>query len=251
MTPTHLGIPLGHGLRCGVAAPGTRCWTGRRHPATLPLMAAPNVLLVEDDDLTRTSLALALRSLGVNVVGAVGTASSAMDVARKNTVDVVIADLHLGVGPTGIDVAHALRRENPFIGVVLLTTYADPRLLDPDLPMIPDGTLYLVKSSVRDPAVLADAVRASRQGRVTRAPALDLTNQQIEVLRLIASGLSNAQIAAARGVSDKAIEQMVSRLIKRLQITDATGPNSRIQLTRAYLRLTGNPHEEPGRDGLR
>lgn len=208
-------------------------------------MTAPRVLLVEDDDLTRTSLSMALQSIGIHVVGTAATASGAMEIAHTHPIDVVIADLHLGVGPTGIDVAHALRRDHPTIGVVILTTYADPRLLDPDLPAIPDGALYLVKSSVRDPSVLADAVRASRQGRTTRAPSLDITNQQIDVLRLIASGLSNAQIAASRGVSDKAVEQMVSRLIKRLGIADASGPNARIQLTRAYLRLTGNPHEDP------
>lgn len=213
-------------------------------------MAGPKVLLLEDDDLTRTSLAMALQSLNIHVVGAVASASAAMEFARSHAFDVVIVDLHLGVGPTGIDVAHALRRDHPTIGVVILTTYADPRLLDPDLPEIPEGALYLVKTSVRDPSVLADAVRASRQRRATRAPSLDITNQQIDVLRLIAAGLSNAQIASARGVSDKAVEQMVSRLIKRLGISDASGPNSRIQLTRAYLRLTGNPHEEPGRDGV-
>ena len=84
-------------------------------------------LVVEDDGLTRTSVAAALRLQGLDVVGEADSASTAVQIAREKNPDVAVLDLDLGSGPNGGDIAIALRRLNPAIGIVVLTTYDSPR----------------------------------------------------------------------------------------------------------------------------
>ncbi|MGA1147335.1 MAG: helix-turn-helix domain-containing protein, partial [Candidatus Nanopelagicales bacterium] len=66
-----------------------------------------------------------------------------------------------------------------------------------------------------------------------------LSDVQWEVLRLVARGLSNAEIARARTVSEKAVEHAVTRLCRKLGIDSSSGANSRVMLTRYYFTLTG------------
>ena len=77
--------------------------------------------------------------------------------------DAVLVDLDLGAGPTGMDLAIALRRNFPSIGIVILTTFEDPRLLHPKIPNPPIGTEYLVKREVGDVNLLYNAILKSIQ----------------------------------------------------------------------------------------
>ncbi|MGA0945803.1 MAG: hypothetical protein ACO3UW_08555, partial [Candidatus Nanopelagicales bacterium] len=69
--------------------------------------------------------------------------------------DVAVLHLHLGAGPTGIDLAAGMRQRQPSVGLVLLTSFTDPRLLRTSLDTIPAGMLYLVKQSIDDLSMLA------------------------------------------------------------------------------------------------
>ena len=91
-----------------------------------------NLLLLEDEDLLRLTLATALPDETMSVVGAYGDAKSAIAAAADTHFDVLVTDLDLahGQGPNGIVVANVLRRTKPEIGVVLLTSYADSRRLE-------------------------------------------------------------------------------------------------------------------------
>lgn len=64
------------------------------------------VLLVEDNDFTRSTVAASLRAEDCQVVAAVSTAKEAVTVASEHDIDCAVIDLHLGPGPTGIDLAH-------------------------------------------------------------------------------------------------------------------------------------------------
>ena len=103
------------------------------------------VLIVEDDAFSRVALSDALKHQGLLVIGAVESAFEALELQKKFSPQVAVCDLDLGVGPTGLDVAHALRRENPSIGIVMLTSFRDPRLANPELPPLPVGAILLNK----------------------------------------------------------------------------------------------------------
>jgi two-component system, NarL family, nitrate/nitrite response regulator NarL len=203
---------------------------------------AITTLLVEDDDFTRVTVEAALRHEGIDVVAAVSGAEAAMDFARLNPVQAAVLDLDLGVGPTGIDVAAGLRRLNSAVGIVILTSFSDPRLLTSSVKQPPPGSTYVVKQALTDVRFLSEAV----QGAVLMAgePAvpvsnLDLTDAQVETLRLLAYGLSNSEIARVRVVTEKSVEQAIARAAKRLSVDSQGGVNQRVALAREYFRLTG------------
>lgn len=202
-------------------------------------------LVVDDDDFTRVTLEAALQSQGFDVVAAVGSAEDAVRIVRSHQVDVATLDLDLGPGPTGIDVAFGLRRLRPTVGIVILTSFSDPRLLASSTQQLPPGATYVVKQSLTDIAFLREAIQGSvmthegTQLAKSSAANVPLSDPQIETLRLLAYGLSNDQIAEARFVSRKSVEQAIRRIADSLEVSKDSGSNLRVALAREYFRLTG------------
>jgi len=202
-------------------------------------------LVLEDDPFTRISVVAALQHYGYQVVVEESTPAQALLKAKAAQPDVAVLDLHLGAGATGLDVAQALRRMNPRIGLVLLTAFEDPRLLTSGLPEVPNGTIYLTKQSVSKMSQLKAALSESLVfeaglGKIPLNPAFgSLTDVQIETLRLVAQGLSNSEIAAKRSVSEKSIEQTVARVAKALKIHPDSKSNQRVHIARVYFRSIG------------
>jgi DNA-binding NarL/FixJ family response regulator len=214
-------------------------------------MECPRLLVVEDDAFTRTSIVSALTSNGIEVVDSVGTSAEAVTAFEVNDPNVVLLDLDLGYGPTGLDLARAFRIRNPNVGIVMLTSYSDPRLLRSKLPDIPPGTEYLVKSAVGEISVVSEAIwqaitnaigskAKSRQSRNDVPSDIQgMTDIQIETLRMVAQGHTNSEIAKQRLVSEKAVEQTIAKIAKALDIPVATNQNQRVHIARVYFRLTG------------
>lgn len=199
-------------------------------------------LVVDDDDFTRVTLQAALRSEGFEVAASVGSAEDAIRFVRSNVVDVATLDLDLGPGPTGIDLAFGIRRLRPSVGIVLLTSFSDPRLLASSARELPEGATYVVKQSLTDIGFLSEAIRGAASSEPTAGAAtqaVPLSDAQIETLRLLAYGLTNDQIAAARFVSRKSVEQTIRRIADALDVGQQTGNNMRVALAREYFRLTG------------
>ena len=202
---------------------------------------ACKVLILEDDAWTRSVLQTALSANGFEIVEAVGSAREAMETASGAPIDVALLDLDLGEGPTGVDVAIALGRRYPELAIVLLTSYEDLRLFKAALPKLPDSVHVARKSEVSDVDQLVELVRnASQQPTPPRAPISELTDPQIETLRLVAAGLTNAQIAKERFVSEKAVEHAIARLARQLEIPQESSQNTRVLLTRAYFKMIGH-----------
>lgn len=200
------------------------------------------VLLVEDDAFTRTTLASALRAHDIQVVAVADGVESAMEAARMHPFDVAVLDLDLGAGPTGIDLAHGLRRLRPEVGIVMLTSFSDPRLLTSSLADLPIGSAYVVKQSLHSMELLTTAIEAAvgrRGSGVPADPVSGLTQSQVETLRLLSCGLSNAEIARVRVVTEKSVEQAIARTAKRLGISASPSVNQRVALAREYFQLTG------------
>lgn len=206
---------------------------------------ALKVLVLEDDPFTRISVVSALRHFGFNVVAEETTPANALDKAKLSHPEVAMLDLHLGKGATGLDVAKELRRHNPRIGIVMLTSFEDPRLLGPSLPPVPRGTVYLTKRSVQNltllkKAVLDAAEYAEGNSGVEHVSAFgQLSDIQIETLRLVAQGFSNAEIARQRFVKEKSVELTISRVAKSLGILNSPSANQRVHIARVYFRSVG------------
>lgn len=199
-------------------------------------------LVVDDDDFTRVTLQAALQSEGFDVVAAVGTAEEAIAFIRSHQVDVATLDLDLGPGPTGIDVGFGMRRLRPEVGIVILTSFSDPRLLASSTRELPSGATYVVKQSLTHIGFLSEAIRGAVMTEIPSEPkasSVPLSDAQIETLRLLAYGLSNDQIAEARFVSRKSVEQTIRRIVDALGVGKETGNNLRVALAREYFRLTG------------
>lgn len=209
------------------------------------------VLVVEDNAFTRTTLCGALRDAGVDVIGDTGAAADAIRLARALAPEAALLDLDLGDGPNGADVAVELRTLAPTIGIVILTSYEDPRLTGRNLEHLPSNIVYLVKGSLDDARTLSTAIAdaialASNEPSAGRsavpAPTGDvarLTDTQIEVIRLVAEGLSNAEIARQRYISETSVERIIMRAARELGIPTESSSNRRVLLTRAYLRMSG------------
>lgn len=207
-----------------------------------------DVLLVEDNALLRTSLADALGAHDVRVVAACETAGQAMEQLRRGPVDALVTDLDLGEGPDGISLAHVVRRMLPLAGIVVLTGYRDPRLVAGKLMQVPEGTEYVVKESVSsmdalrmaiDRSIIMAARADAGRGTRSRDVGIDLTDAQVETMRLVAEGLSNAEIAERRCVTVGAVEVSISRIARALGIQHDRAHNQRVLITREYYRLTG------------
>jgi DNA-binding NarL/FixJ family response regulator len=210
-------------------------------------MVEIKILVVEDDAFTRTTLCNALRLHRLTVVGEAPSPSIAMGMVDKLSPDVVLIDLDLGKGPTGIDLAHAIRSAKPNTGIVFLTSYDDPRFHRPNLPALPPGSEYLVKRSVSDIEQITKAIiRAVNAGDILqKKPRIrsssigvqfsELSDIQVETIRLVSLGMTNAEIAKTRFITEKSVEQMVGRIAHSLGISQSPAHNMRVLLTLAYL----------------
>jgi len=204
------------------------------------------VLLVDDDPFTRVMLRSTLVGLGFKSITDAASAREALSLASTSRPTVAILDLDLGEGPTGIDLAHALRRIAPFIGILLLSTYTDPRLIGSNQQELPGGAIYLVKRSITDDDILRKAIEAvsSTNGdlQAFEVPEMrehSLSDSQIEVMRYIAAGLTNSEIATRLVIEEGSVEKAIARIIKQLGIKADRTQNQRVLISREYMKLIG------------
>ena len=207
-------------------------------------MELASVVLIDDDLFTRTTLTAALAGSGINVLSVAENGSIGLEAVKNLNPDVVIADLDLGPGPSGIDICHAIRMTKPSIGLILLTSFTDPRIHDPANSSLPRGCRFVSKSGLQDIKVLVQEILIARnkplQGsQLKKARENLLSDTQIEVLIAVSQGLSNAEIASQRGVTEKAIEGMIAKIHSTLGISRSKSLNQRVQLARLYFKLSG------------
>ncbi len=218
---------------------------------------AITTLVVEDDPLTRLMLQSTLVAGGLDVI-AVGRSDEALAAAAEHSLQLAILDVHLGAGPTGLDLAQELRRRQPEVGIIMLTSLVDPRLAGDGVPELPARARYVPKSAVTSVEMLLGLVRevlSEVAGGPARPPGADarwsrsrnddvqglgaLTDAQIATLRLVADGLSNAEIAARRSISERTVEKTVQRMARVLGLSVDVARNQRVHLARVYFRGLG------------
>ena len=204
-------------------------------------------LVVDDDDFVRFLLTRTLADFGYETVDDAASVTEGMKLAKLHRPDLAILDLDLGVGPTGIDVGHQLRKLFPAIAIIILSSFQDPRLLGANREL-PIGAVYTSKREVGNVEVLREAITVVMQapcGKRFGAPELRisgrrLSDNQVEIMRLVAEGCSNAEIARRRVLTEAAVEKAIARLIKQLDLAPSRDENARVLMTQAYFSLIGH-----------
>lgn len=195
-------------------------------------------VVVDDEPLICSIIADILEAENWSVTQAVD-ALTAINAVKAHNPELIIADIDLGIGPTGIDVVQRARADNPDIGVVFITNLSDPRITGKGWSTIPSDAAYIVKTAITSTTALREAVTAALDGKealsrpeATVTPTQSLSNTQIGVLKLVSEGLSNEEIASARNTTVRAVERLVNRMMSAAGVSP--GPSARVQLARMY-----------------
>jgi DNA-binding NarL/FixJ family response regulator len=211
-------------------------------------MTAPpiRVLIADDQRVVRDGLTMLVGLIdGVEVVGTAGDGIEAVERAESERPDVVLMDLRM---PTmeGAEATRRIRAALPETQVLVLTTYADDQSLFPALQagargyLTKDASAEEIEQAIRalaagrthlDPAIqqrLVAAVLEVQPRRTTPTESLadDLSPREVEVLKLIAAGLSNTEIAAALFLSNATVKTHINRIFSK------TGARDRAQAVR-------------------
>ena len=196
------------------------------------------VILVDDGEFTRGLLAQILTGGGAEVL-ACASAAEALGALEGFNPHVVMTDLDLGPGPSGVHLLKGVERHAPWVGRVMMSVHASPQLGASDGNELPDDVIYLVKSAVSSQQDLLDAIEAAVEHTIIRDGASDgdrvvISAAHGEILRLVAAGLSNAGIAEARGTTVNAAEGMVQRMFLALGIRADRRHNARVLAVRMW-----------------
>jgi len=228
-------------------------------PAPLPDLRnaeyARSVLVVEDEPLLRELIVSALEGRGFEVVAA-GSASDGVRAFRALDPDGVVIDIDLGPGPNGFDLAERFLSAETGVAVVFLTNLPDPRFAGRKPGRLPPGIAYLRKGAVHEIDVLVRTLDATMRGEVGEGmrhdrdperPLASLTRHQVEALRLVALGRTNAEIAEQRGTVVKAVERVVARALHAAGVDPRLTGNTRVIAARRFIEASGQPlvlHDE-------
>jgi DNA-binding NarL/FixJ family response regulator len=217
------------------------------------------VLVVVDDGFELSTLVPALRLHEMDIIGEARSESMALNLLHRLQPDVVLLDMHIA-GISAIKIAVNLRKSNPIVGLVILESCSDVRLHGDRHVDIPMGTKVILKQSATDLLIVCAAISEAKNSaeagqevswingsvsmveKSVRGLLAHLTDAQVQTLRLVADGLTNAQIGRVRFTSEKAVEQIISRVAQELNIHPDRNRNMRVQLVNEYYKQLGVPH---------
>lgn len=208
-----------------------------------------SVLVVEDDRLTLGLLTETLTQAGF-VVGAAATVSEARRMWSRMDPDAVVLDVDLGPGVNGFDLADAFRAQVPHLAILFLSNLPDARFAGRNPASLPAEAGYVRKDKLADSKALVTALDAVMRGsgcdtprhdRDPQRPLASLSRTQIEVLRMVALGKSNQQIATERATTVKAVHNVIARAMLSIGNESSDEGNARVVAAREFIRAAGLP----------
>jgi DNA-binding NarL/FixJ family response regulator len=211
------------------------------------------VMVAEDTMLTREGIVRVLRDAHVEVTAQVANGDELLREVALDPPDVAVVDIRMPPTHTdeGLIAAARIRERYPTVGVLVLSQYVEPTYAMRLLQENPEGTGYLLKDRVSDPALLLDAVRrvadaetvvdptivAQLLGRRRRQDPLEvLSGREREVLELVAEGLSNRAIAQRLFVTERTVETHITSVFGKLGLSEDPTTHRRVLAVLAFLR---------------
>jgi DNA-binding NarL/FixJ family response regulator len=222
--------------------------------AVVAKVSRARVVLAEDTFIVREGLLMLLEAAGYQVVGVAASLPDLLKVVADTAPSVVITDIRMPPTRTdeGVRAARQIRADHPQVGVVVLSQYAEPGYA---LSLLEDGSAglaYLLKERVADLDALQAAIDAVCRGESSidskvidalvrdrrkeeRSRLSQLSEREMEVLALLATGLSNAAIAQQVFLSERAVEKNINAIFGKLNLEVARDTNRRVLAALAYL----------------
>jgi len=202
-------------------------------------MNAPiTILIVDDHTLVRAGIRAYLETQpDLEVTGEAASGQEAIREATEQAPDVILMDLVMP-GLDGVEATRQIKRVSPRSQVIILTSYHEDEHI---FPAIRAGALSYLLKDIR-PEELAEAIRKAASGEAVLNPRVaarlvqevqgrrdemmnpftELSERELEVLKLVAEGLSNAEIAARLVIGDKTVKSHVSNILAKLHLADRT-----------------------------
>ena len=201
-------------------------------------MSKIKVLIVDDEKLIRKGLKIILSSYeDLEIVGDVSDGYEALEFCKENNVDVVLMDIRMKLCD-GVLGTRLIKEYNPNISVLILTTFNDDKYIKDAMNFGASG--YLLKDSSDE--VLYEGIRASFTGNIildkniisqvmssnTVKPSVDvkakynLSDKEINIVKLISKGLSNKEISSELFLSEGTIKNSITNILNKLNLRDRT-----------------------------
>lgn len=206
------------------------------------------ILVVEDEPLMSSLLSQSLTAANFEVETASDTASARKKITQFDP-DILLLDISLGDGPSGLHLAHAIDQTRPDIAILILTKHPDAKSATSEGLELPARVGFLRKHLVNDvnyllnaiEKVLADRSNEVRQDSDSDSPFRGLSPQAFQVLSLVAQGYNNNEIATRSKLSVKSVERWIDIIYKELEISKNGEINQRVEAARKYYEVVGIP----------
>jgi DNA-binding NarL/FixJ family response regulator len=199
-------------------------------------MSTIKVLIADDHEVVRSGLRTILANTDIEVMGEVATGEAAVKFALDKTPDVVLMDVRMPEGD-GLTALGRIKLDKPDMPILMLSTFDNPTYIARSVALGASG--YLLKGCTRDQLIKAIQTAASGESawtrdelrRVTGALAtprlaadveVPLTQRESEVLRQLAYGLTNKEIAAALHISYETVKEHVQHILRKIGVSDRT-----------------------------
>jgi DNA-binding NarL/FixJ family response regulator len=203
------------------------------------------ILVVEDDAFTATLIESVLTREGYEVT-VCPDAGTARAVATEMDPDLALLDVNLGPGPSGVQLGFALEQAHPGMVIMYLTRYPTALIKDGNNAEHLANKVVLSKDDVSDAQALLTAIEGALRGQAEVVP-IDgdaqvrlLTPTQMEILRLLSSGMTNSAIAQHRSTSERAVEKQVKAIYAALDLESDKTTNARVLAALRYSDTIGD-----------
>lgn len=209
------------------------------------------VVIAEDSVLLREGLVRLLERAGFTVAAAVEDAEELLKAVEREKPDVVVTDVRMPPTHTdeGLKAALVIRKQWPGMGVLVLSQYVEERYATDLLSTETSGVGYLLKDRVADVTEFLDGLRRVAAGGTVLDPEVvaqllvrrrsdpleRLTPRELEVLKSMAEGMSNAGIASALFISESAVAKHINNIFGKLDLPKADTDHRRVLAVLKFL----------------